>query len=82
MKITDGVKSAIAMVGKRQTDLAAGLGKTKQNMSMKATRDTWSARDLVRVARFVGADLTFTFPDGSVIKLDFDEPEKSDEEDV
>ena len=73
MKISDGVGSALKVAGKRQKDLAELYGKTKQSMSTKITRDQWFGKDLVKVAKFCGADLAFVFPNGTIIKIESDE---------
>ena len=72
MNISDSVIAALKLAGLRQKDLAEMFGKTKQSMSTKVTKDQWFARDLVRVANLVGADLAFVFPNGTKIKIDKD----------
>lgn len=69
MTISDGVKAALQVSGKKQKDLMEIFDTTKQGISTKVTKDRWFGRDLVRVADLVGADLAFVFPDGSIIKL-------------
>ena len=60
----------------KQNDLAAAYGKSKQSMSMKFTRDSWFGKDLVKVAKLVGADLAFVFPDGTKIMIEADDQEE------
>ena len=79
MSISSSVKAALDKAGKRQNDLAAAYGKSKQSMSMKVTRGNWFGKDLVKIAKFVGADLAFIFPDGSVIKIDQEDPQEGAE---
>jgi hypothetical protein len=45
-------------------------------MSMKFTRDSWFGKDLVKVAKLIGADLAFVFPDGSKIMIYTDDPDE------
>ncbi len=76
MKISDSVSMALKRAGLKQNDLAAAYGKTKQSMSMKFSRDSWFAKDLVKVAELVGADLAFVFPDGTRIRIGSDDPQE------
>lgn len=77
MSTSDKVKGLLALSGKKQIDLAAYFGMTKQTMSNKMARDSWSAKDLARVAEFVGCKAGFLLPDGQHIFL---EPEPNSEE--
>ena len=73
MSISDSVSAALKKASLKQHDLAASYGKSKQSMSMKFTRDSWFGKDLVKVAKLIGADLAFVFPDGTKIKIDTDD---------
>ncbi len=73
MTISDGVKAALQVSGKKQKDLMEVFDTTKQGISTKVTKDRWFGRDLVKVANMVGADLAFVFPNGTIIKLQNDE---------
>ena len=76
MSVSSSFKSVLNHAGLKQNDLAAAYGKTKQSMSMKVTRGNWFGKDLVKVAKLVGADLAFIFPDGTKIIIDTDDPEE------
>lgn len=76
MSISTSVSMALKKAGLKQNDLAASYGKSKQSMSMKVTRESWFGKDLVKVAKLVGADLAFVFPDGTKIRIDSDDPEE------
>jgi len=76
VSISDSVSAALKKASLKQNDLAAAYGKSKQSMSMKFTRDSWFGKDLVKVAKLIGADLAFVFPDGSKIMIDTDDPEE------
>lgn len=76
MSISDSVSAALKKASLKQNDLAAAYGKSKQSMSMKFTRDSWFGKDLVKVAKLIGADLAFVFPDGSKIMIDTDDPDE------
>lgn len=79
--ISSSVKSALKKANLKQNDLAESYEtpKSKQSMSMKFSRNSWFGKDLVKVAKLVGADLAFVFPDGSMIKIDSDEPDDQKE---
>lgn len=70
MSTSDKVKGLLALNGKRQIDLADAFCMSKQTMNNKMSRDSWSARDLVRVAEFCGCKLAFVLPDGQHIFID------------
>lgn len=78
MAISDGVRAALLVSGKKQKDLMEIFDTTKQGISTKVTKDRWFGRDLVKVAELVGADLAFVFPNGSIIKLDTDSQDDSE----
>jgi len=63
---------ALNKAGKRQKDLAAYWGKSKQNMSVKMVNDAFFADDLVDIAKFTGGRLAFIYQDGTVINIDKD----------
>lgn len=76
MSISNSVSMALKKADLKQNDLAATYGKSKQSMSMKFSRDSWFGKDLVKVAKLVGADLAFLFPDGTKITIDTDDPQE------
>ena len=73
MAISDKVKAVLALAGKKQQDLAQAFGMTKQTMSNKFARDSWSGKDLAKVAELVGGQLAIIMLDGQTITLDIDE---------
>ena len=78
MKISDCVKAAMTVAGVKQKDLIELFHTTKQGISTKIGRNSWYGKDLVRVAKAMGADLAFVFPNGTVIKIENDEPAEGD----
>lgn len=70
MAISDKVKGLLALSGRRQIDLAEAFGMSKQTMNNKVNRDSWSGRDLAKVAEFCGCKLAFVLPDGQHIFLE------------
>lgn len=77
MSISDKVKGMLALSGKRQVDLAAEFGMSKQTMSNKFARNSWFANDLARAAEFCGCKLAFILPNGQQIMIDAEIKEKA-----
>ena len=73
MRISDSVLAAMMVAGVKQKDLMPLFHTTKQGVSTKIGRNSWYGKDLVKVANFLGADLAFIFPNGTVIKIENDE---------
>ena len=82
MSITSSVKMALAKAEKRQIDLAALYGWSKQSMSTKFARDSWFGKDLTKVAEYTGGKLAFVYPDGQVIYIEHEEKEKAPDADT
>ena len=78
MAVSDKVKGLLALCGKRQIDLAANFGMSKQTMGNKMARGSWSALDLVKVAEFCGCKLAFILPDGQQIIITSDKKKGPD----
>ncbi len=76
MAVSDKVKGLLALSGKKQIDLAAHFGMSKQTMGNKMSRNSWSASDLARVAEFCGCKLAFIMPDGQQITIEANDPEE------
>jgi len=76
MSITDKVKGLLALRGKKQLELAEHFDMSKQTMSNKMARGSWSGEDLARVAEFCGCKLAFILPDGQQILISSDNEEK------
>lgn len=73
MPVTDKVKAAMAVSGKENKDLAQYLGITKQALSNKFNRGSYSAEDLIKIAGFTGATLNFEFEDRTKITFSLDD---------
>lgn len=76
MSISQSVKMALNKAGKRQNDLAALYGCSKQSMSTKFSRESWFGKDLARVADFTGGRLAFVYPDGQQIFIEAESEDK------
>lgn len=68
--VSQRIKQALAGCGKRQTDLAEYFGISRQAMSNKVARDSWSSYDLAKAAKFCGGTLVIIMPDGQQIVID------------
>ena len=73
MTVTSKVKAVLAFYGKKQIELAEFFGMGKQSMNNKMARDSWSAKDLAKVAEFVGCKVAFVLPDEQKVYIDADE---------
>ena len=69
MGISEKIKALLALDGKRIIELADHFGISRQSMSNKIARDSWSAADLLKVAEFVNCELSFELPNGQRISL-------------
>ena len=81
MKISDGVMAAMKLSGVKQKDLIPLFHTTKQGISTKIGRNSWYGKDLVKVAKAMGADLAFVFQNGTIIKIENDDPENAGQND-
>ena len=69
MSITDKVQAAIILSGKSKAELAKYLGISRQSLSNKFSRGSFSAEDLIKIADFTGSTLLFEFEESQKIKL-------------
>ncbi len=79
MAVSDKVKAVLALEGRRNTELASYFGMTPQSMNNKLSRDSFSAKDLVRVADFVGGQVAIILSNGQAIYLDSESETGPDE---
>lgn len=77
MAVSNKIKAVLAICEKKQIELAEYFGMGKQSMNNKMNRDSWSAKDLIKIAEFTGCKVAFVFPNGQQIVL---ENEKSPDE--
>lgn len=73
MPITDKVKAAMVVRGKKNKELAQYLGITEQSLSNKFNRGGFSAEDLIKIANFAGATLALEFDDKNKIAFSLDD---------
>mgnify|MGYP001851776806 CR=1 FL=1 len=55
--ISNKIKAVLYMKGLNLSDLAAKLNTSKQSMSNKSSRESYTAKDLVALSDLVGGDL-------------------------
>ena len=80
MTISDCVRLALTKAKRKNTDLCQYLGLTKlQTLNNKFIRDSWSGKDLVKVAELTGAKLMLVYPDELNIQIRSDEEKKAEE---
>jgi len=59
MAVSDKVKAGLKLQGKKIEELAEMLEISRQSMSNKFYRDSFSAEDLIKIAGFLGYSLAF-----------------------
>ena len=71
MSISDYVWMALKNGNKTQVSLMKEFGfASRQSMSNKFQKDSWTANDLARVAEFTGGKLVIMYPNGSNIVIE------------
>ena len=70
MAISGKIKALLQLKGKEQIDLARHLEISKQSLSNKFYRDSFSAGDLIKIADFLGCSLAFIVDSAQKIILD------------
>lgn len=74
MNLIDGVKTALSAAGKSQADLTDVFGVSPQAIANKQSRGTWSAKELIQIAKATGGKLLIEYPDGTKVAFtDLDE---------
>lgn len=69
MAVSSKIKALLNITGKDHAGLAAYLGISKQALSNKLYRDSFSAEDLIKVAAFLECELAFVVNGGQKITL-------------
>ena len=68
MTISDVVRTALQIGGKKQVELAEEWGYSNPRaISVKFNRGSWSANDLASIAEYTGGKLAILYPDGQQI---------------
>lgn len=77
MSIASKVKGLLASQEKDLAGLASAFGISKQALSNKFYRNSFSAEDLLTVAEYTGCELAFLTSDGSKTVLDSSDSKRS-----
>jgi len=70
MAISDKLRALLALKGMKSSDLATYFGISPQAMRNKFSRGSFSADDLIKIASFLGAELSYRVSNNQVITLD------------
>lgn len=70
MSVSNTIKALLYMKEKKQTELASHFGMNPQSMANKMSRESFSAKDLIKIAEFTGCRLAFVMDDGQNLYLD------------
>ncbi len=76
MTVSDCIRVALTMSGRKQKFLADSWDESQNNVANKFSRNTWTAQDLIKVARTLNIELAFNFPDGQKVILSQATPTK------
>lgn len=68
--VSEKVKALLTLCGKNQKGLADYLGISKQSLSNKFHRDSFTATDLIKIAEYCECSLSFNRTDGTTIPID------------
>lgn len=78
MNLTNKIKAALQMRGKKNKELAEYLELgSAQALTNKFNRGSFSAEDLIKIAAFIDSELAFILPDGQKIRLDLSDIRKA-----
>jgi len=69
MDVSQIIKALLTLNKRKIIDFAAFYGVTRQSMSNKMSRNSFSAEDLIKAAEFVDCELFFQLDDGQRIYL-------------
>ncbi len=70
MGVSDSVKALLALNNIKQNQLADTFDMSKQAMSNKFAKNSWFAKDLIKVADMCDCKVAFIMPDGQQIIID------------
>lgn len=71
MKISDTVKSIIAMTGHKQQDILPAVNTASpQALNNKIRLDRWDGKDLICIADLLGCRMCYQLPNGDLIYFD------------
>ena len=78
MPVSNKIQAALKLKNKKQKDLAECLGIAAQGLTDKFTRDTLSAKDLIKITDFLGGVITLSYKPLITLDLSDIEDDKKD----
>ncbi len=73
MAASEKIKALLVLRGRKNIELAAHFGISPQSMNNKLSRDSFSVKDLVKVADFVGGRVAVILDNGQTVFFDSEE---------
>ena len=80
LSVSNKIKALLQLKGQEQIKLAAHLKISKQALSNKFYRDSFSAADLIKIGQFVGCDLAYIVNDKQNIVFDINDLQDDEKE--
>lgn len=77
MSISSKVKAVLAVGDKKMGDVPEVLGLTRQAVSAKVVRNSFSVSDVVRIMDYLGGQVILRTSDGIEVPVTLDDVEKS-----
>lgn len=77
MSISSKVKAVLAVGDKKMGDVPEVLGLTRQAVSAKVVRNSFSVSDVVRIMDYLGGQMILRTFDGIEVPITLDDVEKS-----
>lgn len=78
MSISKKIKIMLVLGEKDHAGLADCFGISKQALSNKFYRDTFTAQELIKAAEFCGCELVINAPNGNIVKFEPSDITKAD----
>lgn len=72
MTVSAIIKDRLKEIGMTQTELAAKLNTTRQNLNNKMSRDNFSAKELYEISKILETELTMIDSTGKKYNISYD----------
>lgn len=73
MTVSAIIKDRLKEIGMTQTELAAKLNTTRQNLNNKMSRDNFSAKELYEISKILETELTMIDNTGKKYNISYDD---------
>ncbi len=80
MSVSSKIKALLKLKGRGNEELAKHLNISKQALSNKFYRDSFSTQDLIKISSFLGYALAFVIDESQMIILDESDLKNNEEE--